>query len=119
MIMRADIMNDNLRIAIETHRSQKADDRCIEDDDRLYAALGDGIKCDRHVGSKEAMLKNCARFIERRCESGRWPSYSELETINSTLLREIKEWRKKYGHFKCTEDPCPICTACAETDEIL
>ncbi len=68
-----------LRAAIVKHRSQKADDRCIEDDDELYTALGDGIKCDRRVGDKDAMLANCARFIERRCEGGGWPSYTDLE----------------------------------------
>ena len=46
---------DRLRSAIVAHRSQKADDRCIEDDDRLYEALDDGIRCDRRVGDKEAM----------------------------------------------------------------
>jgi hypothetical protein len=70
---------DRLRAAIIKHRSQKADDRCIEDDDELYAALRDGVKCDRRVGDKEAMLANCARFIERRCEGGGWPTYAELE----------------------------------------
>jgi hypothetical protein len=69
-----------LEEAIKLHRSHKADDRCIEDDDRLYEVLGDGIKCDRRVGSKEEMLANCKRFIERRCEGGGWPSYAELET---------------------------------------
>lgn len=68
-----------LEDAIRKHRSQKADDRCIEDDDELYAALGDGIKCDRRVGDKIAMLENCARFIERRCEGGGWPTHQELE----------------------------------------
>lgn len=68
-----------LRAAIRDHRSQKADDRCIEDDDRLYAILGDGIVCDRRVGNKEEMLRNCVRFIERRCEAGGWPTYAELE----------------------------------------
>ena len=65
--------------AIRKHRSQKADDRCIEDDDELYAVLHDGIKCDRRVGDKEAMLENCRRFIERRCEGGGWPTYATLE----------------------------------------
>ena len=69
----------SLYAAIRKHRDQKADDRCIEDDDRLYEALGDGIKCDRRVGSKDEMLSNCKRFIENRCESGHWPSYIELE----------------------------------------
>lgn len=68
-----------LENAIRSHRSQRADDRCIEDDDRLYAVLRDGIKCDRRVGSKEEMLANCKRFIERRCEGGGWPTYAELE----------------------------------------
>lgn len=67
-----------LRAAIAAHHAQKADDRCIEDDDRLYAAAG-LPPCDRRVGDKEAMLANCARFIARRCEGGGWPSYVELE----------------------------------------
>lgn len=71
--------NTRLRSAIAEHRGQKADDRCIEDDDRLYEALQDGIKCDRRVGSKEDMLAHCARFIERRCEGGGHLSYFELE----------------------------------------
>ena len=29
-----------LQLAIAKHREQKADDRCIEDDDKLYAAMG-------------------------------------------------------------------------------
>lgn len=74
-----------LKDAIRQHRGQKADDRCIEDDDRLYAALGDGVACDRHVGDKAAMLANCARFIDRRCQGGRWPSYAELEAELATL----------------------------------
>jgi hypothetical protein len=74
--------------AIRSHRSQKADDRCIEDDDRLYEALGDGIKCDRRVGSREDMLRNCARFIDRRCESGHWPTYQELEAALERIYDE-------------------------------
>lgn len=54
-----------LENAIRAHRSQKADDRCVEDDDRLYEAIGDGVKCDRQVGDKSAMLANCQRFIDR------------------------------------------------------
>lgn len=69
----------DLENAIKTHRSQKADDRCIEDDDRLYEALGDGIKCDRRVGDKAAMLRNCERFIDNRCQGGGWPNYAQLE----------------------------------------
>ena len=78
----------NLRNAIREHRAQKADDRCIEDDDKLYAALGDGIKCDRRIGNPCAMLENCKRYIERRTEPGGWATYAELEQ----LLRETREW---------------------------
>ena len=85
-----------LELAIVHHRSQKADDRCIEDDDRLYAALGDGIKCDRRVGSKKAMLANCARFIDRRCEGGKWPSYVELES-EIERLRAVVQSKHDYG----------------------
>jgi hypothetical protein len=77
---------DRLRDAITAHHDQKADDRCIEDDDRLYAAAGLG-PCDRRVGDKEAMLANCRRFIERRCEGGGWPSYAELEAERDALRK--------------------------------
>ena len=87
--------NELLRNAIRTHRSQKADDRCIEDDDKLYEVLGDGIKCDRRVGSKEEMLKNCARFIDRRCEAGKWPTYKELEDRVSALEEELADLYSK------------------------
>lgn len=77
-----------LETAIRAHRDQRADDRCIEDDDKLYAALGDGVTCDRRVGSKADMLKNCERFIQQRCEGGGpWKSYAELEAENARLRR--------------------------------
>jgi hypothetical protein len=88
---------DRLEEAIKEHRSQKADDRCIEDDDRLYASLGDGIKCDRSVGSKEEMLKNCERFIENRCVGGTWPTYAELERRVKELESRASEGMRKIG----------------------
>lgn len=81
---------EEMRKAIIAHRSQKADDRCIEDDDRLYEVLGDGIKCDRRVGSHQEMLANCRRFIENRCERGGWKSYVELEA-DLAAAREERE----------------------------
>ena len=78
---------EELAAAIRTHRAQKADDRCIEDDDQLYERLGDGIKCDRRVGDKAAMLENCRRFLERRCEGGTWPTYQQLEA----RIEELEE----------------------------
>jgi hypothetical protein len=75
--------------AVESHHRQKADDRCIEDDDRLYAAFG-LPPCDRRVGDKAAMLANCARFIDRRCEGGGWPTYAELEAERDRLRAALK-----------------------------
>ena len=84
------VERDEYRAAIISHRSQLADDRCIEDDDRLYAVLRDGIKCDRHVGSKDEMLANCQRFIEQRCESGGpWMTYQELLAENGRLRKLV------------------------------
>lgn len=79
-----------LEDAIRSHRSQKADDRCIDDDDRLYEALGDGIKCDRRVGCQLDMVKNCVRFIQNRTEGGGWPTYAELEA-EIGRLRAIRD----------------------------
>lgn len=79
-----------LEQAIDKHRRQRADDRCIEDDDHLYAALGDGVKCDRRVGDKGAMLLNCARFIERRSQNGGWNTYAELEHLLSLAIVELE-----------------------------
>lgn len=85
---------DQLRGAITEHHRQKADDRCIEDDDKLYAAAG-LPPVDRRVGDKFAMLQNCPRFIERRCEGGHWPSYRELEEQVATLLAQLAEERER------------------------
>jgi hypothetical protein len=76
---------DHLRLAIAEHHSQRADDRCFEDDDRLYAAAG-LPPADKRVGDKDEMLKNCARFIDRRCQGGGWPSYRQLEEERDRLL---------------------------------
>lgn len=83
-----------LESAIREHRDQRADDRCIEDDDRLYASLGDGIQCDRRVGDKGAMLENCRRFISQRCESGQWKSYADLE-------RDVRQLLDYATHKQC------------------
>lgn len=84
-----------LRKAIHEHRSQRADDRCIDDDDRLYESLRDGIKCDRRVGDKTEMLRNCARFIDRRCENGGpWKTYEALEAeiaeLRAATVNEVE-----------------------------
>lgn len=105
-----------LEDAIKTHRTQKADDRCIEDDDRLYEALGDGIKCDRRVGDKGAMLANCERFIAHRCESGGWLSYVELEQKITRLEDAMREAEKRLATASVAYMPYRYYT---ETSRIL
>jgi hypothetical protein len=72
--------------AVQAHHGQKADDRCVEDDTLLYAAF-DLPPADVRVGDKDAMLENCRRFIERRCEGGGWPTYAALEA----KIKELEE----------------------------
>lgn len=78
-----------LRGAVRDHWSQHCDDRCWLDDDALYAAAG-LPPVDRRVGDKVAMLANCQRYIDARCEGGGWPSYAELEA-------EIARLRQLYA----------------------
>ena len=78
-----------LRAAIAEHHGQKADDRCIGDDDRLYQAAGLS-PCDRRVGDQAAMLENCRRFIEQRTEGGGWPTYRELEKERDQLRVKVQ-----------------------------
>ncbi len=85
-----------LRDAIIAHRSQRADDRCVEDDDRLYEVLGDGIKCDRRVGCQLDMIGNCVRFVKNRTEEGGpWVSYAELEAANAELMEQNTELQSR------------------------
>lgn len=81
---------DRLKAAIAEHHNQRADDRCWQDDDLLYAKAG--LKPhDNHVGDKAAMMVNCARFIERRCEGGKWPTYVALEAELERLTEQAGE----------------------------
>lgn len=111
-----DVRNRELERAIREHRDQKADDRCIEDDDRLYAALGDGIKCDRHVGNRAEMLLNCARFIDQRCEGGVWPSYRELETDRDALAAEVAALRPDAERWRHVTGPLRTLDAATDAD---
>lgn len=70
---------ERYRRAIIRHRRYRADDRCWLDDQELYKVLGDGNLGDFHVGDKQAMLRNCERFLESRCMEGRWKSYEQME----------------------------------------
>jgi hypothetical protein len=87
----AGIVIRRLRDAIAKHHAQKADDRCQFDDDELYTAAG-LPHVDRRVGDKFAMLANCAKFIENRCEAGGpWKSYAEMEAQVQRLRVEIEQ----------------------------
>lgn len=84
---------ERLEAAIKKHHAQKADDRCWMDDDVLYEAAGLPV-VDRHVGDKAAMLANCERFLNNRCEGGRWPSYAELEKKINGLELHVEILKK-------------------------
>lgn len=104
-----------LRAAVAKHHAQKADDRCHLDDDELYAAAG-LPPVDRRVGDKFEMIKNCTRFVERRCEGGGWPTYAELEAKVKELEARLglaaaaakaalAEWdaTAQYEHLHCAD----------------
>ncbi len=81
--------------AIREHHSQKADDRCIFDDQQLYLAAG-LTSHDPHVGNQEEMLSNCNRFIKNRTLPGKWPSYRDLEQ-RILELEKVVEWHERIG----------------------
>lgn len=114
---------DRLTNAIKTHRSQKADDRCIEDDDRLYEVLGDGIKCDRRVGSIPEMLHNCERFLKNRCEAGGWPTYVELEKkikfCQTVIYHLFDEGGAEVHEPGCPEDDTCRCPLAMEMNKAM
>lgn len=85
------LARDLLR-AIKEHHAQKADDRCWMDDNILYDAAGLPA-ADRRVGDTDAMLTNCRRFLENRCEGGGWPSYAQLEAECERLRGLLLETR--------------------------
>lgn len=69
----------------EVH-SQHADDLCWMDIDRIFAAAGLPVP-DRRVGDRQAMKRNCDRYIDTMCQDGEWKSYADLEKE----LRQLKE----------------------------
>jgi hypothetical protein len=82
--------HDGMLEAIQYLHQQKGDDRCIFDDDKLYAAAGLPPP-DRRIGDKAAMLENCKRYIDLRCESGGWPTYAQLEEERNALRAKVCE----------------------------
>lgn len=94
--------NLRLRAAVINHRSQRSDDRCWLDDQELYAVLGDGDLGDNRVGDKTAMLENCKRFLDQRCQAGGWKTYAEMEAERERLCDSVKPLLDWLGHFKDT-----------------
>jgi len=79
--------------AVLEHYSQKTDDLCWLDDNKLYDAF-DLPPRYPEIGDPDAMLKNCQRFISQRClAGGNWKSYAELEEENKALLADIQSWK--------------------------
>jgi hypothetical protein len=96
--------NEVLRAAIKKHRAQRADDRCWLDDLELYRVLGDGIQdYDPSMPPREDFLANCARYYDRRCVRGNWPTYQQLQEA----LTEAREYIAR--HLKAEEDAMEVC----------
>lgn len=87
-----------LQDAIRKHRRQRSDDRCWADDEELYAVLEDGDLGDNRVGDKAAMLKNCERYLQNRCEGGGWPTYAELEAKVKDLETKLEKAMRTNSH---------------------
>lgn len=107
--------------AIKDHHAQKADDRCIFDDDKLYTAAGLPT-CDRRVGNKLEMVANCARFIDKRCEEGGWPSYVEIEKDLNDARKIMSQAaglieRMKDPHYCIKDNDALIYALCLQEGE--
>lgn len=87
---------EKLESAIREHWSQKNDDRCWEDDVKLYAAVPLPESTHHCIGDPAAMLENCKRFIDQRCvKGGLWKSYAELERELTTLRQQLADLQNK------------------------
>jgi hypothetical protein len=83
----------------EIHQ-EHADDLCWMDIDIIFKACGLPVP-DRRVGCKEAMKKNCDRFIDHLCsDGGNWKSYSELEQDLIDAHEIIEELRDTIKHLR-------------------
>lgn len=85
---------EELRNEVKKFATQRGDDRCFLDDQRL-AKLVD-VEINNSMPSKEKFLANCERYYDKRCKNADWPSYQELEEkleefINVLDLINLKE----------------------------
>jgi hypothetical protein len=81
---------DRLLGVIREVHSQRGDDICWMDTDKIFEVAGLPVP-KREVGDRAQMLENCSRFIDQLCTVGRgnWPSYAELE-------QEAQSWKEKF-----------------------
>lgn len=85
--------------AVRTHRDMAWDDRCLEDDRRLYEALGEPIP-DFALPPVDDMLESCRRYIAQRgCPVAELPP--DKMTIRQ-LEDEVARLRKL-----CVDPPTP------------
>lgn len=82
--------SERLLSAICEHHGQRADDRCQLDDAKLYVAAG-LEPADVTMPPRDVFLANCARFYDRRCKAGNWPTYQELEATVAALQEELAD----------------------------
>lgn len=79
---------DRLRAAIRNHRDQRGDDKCWEDDERLYAILPEGFTPPARDSAVE--LANCERYIA--CRHNPATEYvspeREIERLRTNLATE-------------------------------
>jgi hypothetical protein len=81
----------NLLAVIKDVHGQRADDLCWMDIDRIFTAAGLPVP-DRSVGDKDAMLKNCERFVRDHCIGKvSWQSYADLEAERNTYRDALRE----------------------------
>jgi glutamate-1-semialdehyde aminotransferase len=63
--LRAEV--DRLASAIRDHRDQRGDDRCFEDDQKLYGVLGEPIPANvTALPPRCDFLESCSRYHEQR-----------------------------------------------------
>ena len=78
-----------LKVVVEKMHAQLGPDRCVFDQDELYAAAG-LPPVDKRVGDKFAMLKDCIRYVDVMCEGGHWKTYADLEEENKRLRESVE-----------------------------
>jgi hypothetical protein len=85
-----------LEAGIRAHRDQKGHDRCVLDDDALYALLPEGDnKADRSLPPREEFLEGCAKFYDLR-KKGVSTEHCSLVQV----LEDLETSRERSKHLK-------------------